>query len=106
MSRPSKYNAVRCEADGIFFDSKKERDRYQQLKLLERANEIKNLRLQPSFPLIINNVKVGTYKADFGYDDIRANQEVTEDVKGFKTPVYRLKKKLVAAIYGIEVMEV
>lgn len=104
--RRSKFNAVRCEADGIFFDSKKERDRYQQLKLLERGREIKNLKLQPAFPLIVNGVKIGTYKADFGYDDMRADQEIVEDVKGFKTPVYRLKKKLVAAIYGIEVREV
>lgn len=104
--KPNKYRAVKSEADGIWFASKKERDRYQQLKLLERAGEIQNIELQPSFVLSVNNTKVATYKADFAYDEIKSAQRIIEDVKGVRTPVYRMKKKFVEAQYGIEVREV
>lgn len=106
IPKPNKYRAVKSEADGIWFASKKERDRYLQLKILERVGEIGNLTLQPAFPLIVNDVKVATYKGDFGYRDFRTDCEIVEDAKGFKTPAYRLKKKLMKAIYGIEVREV
>jgi hypothetical protein len=99
----NKYRAVKTVVDGIKFDSKKEAARYQQLKLLERAGEIMELTLQPRFDLIVNGVKCGFYKADFQY--LEVGKYVVEDVKGMKTPVYNLKKKLVKAIYGIDIFE-
>jgi len=99
----SKYKAKKCEIDGFKFDSLKEGKRYRQLKLLEKARVIENLELQPRYDLIINDVKCGFYKADFRY--IENDKLVVEDVKGMKTPVYNLKKKLIKAIYGIDIFE-
>lgn len=94
----SKYGNRKTEADGILFDSKKEADRYRELKLLEAARKIRELTLQPVYSLTVNGVVVGKYKADFAY--MRAGGVVVEDVKGFKTPVYRLKKRIFEALYG------
>ena len=99
----SKFGAVKVIIDGIKFDSKAEGRRYGQLKLLEIAGEITKLELQPRYDLIINDVKCGFYKADFRYLD--NGKLVVEDVKGMKTPIYNLKKKLVKAIYGIDIFE-
>jgi hypothetical protein len=99
-----KYKNVKTTVDGIVFDSAKEARRYGELKLLQRGRQISGLQVQPSFPIVINGVKVCTYKADFGYVD-QIGSPVIEDCKGFKTPVYRLKKKLMLAVHGISVVE-
>jgi hypothetical protein len=99
-----KYGAVKTEVDGIVFASKKEAKRYQELKLLRKAGKIAALELQPSFDLVVNGVKVGRYVADFRYAE--QDLEVVEDAKGYKTDIYRLKKKMVEAQYGIEIREV
>ena len=99
----NKYRAIKTIVDGIKFDSKKEARRYSQLKLLEKAGAITDLKLQPRFDLIVNNCKCGFYKADFEY--VENEKKIIEDVKGMKTPVYNLKKKLIKAIYGIEIFE-
>ena len=104
--RPNKYGARKTEVDGITFDSKAEARRYGELKLLEQAEEITALELQPKFPVEVNGKKICTWKGDFRYWCNRGGGWVVEDVKGFRTPVYRLKKKLVEAIYDIEVTEV
>jgi len=94
-----KYNAKKIIIDGIEFDSKKEAKRYQELKMLEKAGKIKDLQLQPVFLLQEGFYYQGkairqiTYRADFEYVDEKGNR-VVEDVKGFKTDVYKLKKKL------------
>lgn len=97
--RKSKYRAEKMELDGILFDSKKEAERYSELKMLERANLITNLELQPKFLLqekfeyngkVIRKIE---YIADFKYIDEKGNT-VVEDVKGLKTDVYNIKKKL------------
>lgn len=103
--RPSKYRNRKTEVDGILFDSKREAARYAELKMLERAGEIRGLELQPVFPVAVNGQKICKYIADFRYTD-RAGREVVEDAKGVKTDVYRLKKKLVRALFGIEIEEV
>lgn|ERR1700734_2196951 len=102
----SKYGAVKTECDGVTFDSKKEAKRYNELKLLLLAGEIEHLQRQPAFPITVNGVKVGTYKADFSY--MEKGELVIEDVKSepTKTAVYRLKKKLVEAMYGVRITEV
>lgn len=106
----SKYNAKPTIVDGIRFASKAEAARYSQLKMEEKAGLIKNLVLQPAFKLYVPTMDgghevVGKYIADFSYE--RDNKEIIEDVKGFKrNPVYRLKKKMAEAIYGIEIVEI
>lgn len=100
----SKYGNVRTTVDGIKFHSKKEAARYQELKLLELAGEIQDLKLQPSFDLIVQGGKViGKYFADFKY---RIGQRVViEDVKGKKTDLYKLKKRIVEAVHNIQILE-
>jgi len=99
----SKYRAVKTSVDGIMFDSKKEAYRYAELKLLEKAGKISCMELQPEFVLMEGYrrdgkaVKAVKYVADFRY---RENGNiVVEDVKGMKTPVYLLKKKLLLHRY-------
>jgi hypothetical protein len=109
MARPvrmpgrTKYRAVRTVVDGISFASKKEARRYSELKLMEKAGEIRDLCLQPRYVLNVNNVKVTTYVADFEY--WTGNRRIVEDCKGFRTDVYRLKAKLMDALYGIKIVE-
>lgn len=99
----NKYRAKKCVIDGIKFDSQKEGRRYTALKLLEKSGAIKDLELQPKYDLIVNGSKVGFYKADFRY--VENDRLVVEDVKGMKTPMYNLKKKMIKAIYNIDIFE-
>ena len=99
----AKYHAVRTTVDGITFASKKEAARFVELRLMERAGEIGQLTLQPVWPLVVNGVKICNYIADFQYRTPVGR--IVEDVKGVKTPVYKLKKKLMLAVYGIEIYE-
>lgn len=99
----TKYHAIKTVVDGITFASKAEAARYQELKLLERTGAIAELITQPVFHLVVNGHKIGKYIADFQYYE--NGKIITEDVKGVKTPVYNLKKKLVKALYGVEILE-
>lgn len=101
-----KYGAVRTTVDGITFASKAEARRYAELVLLAKAGQIEALELQPKFPLVLNGKKVGAYIADFKYWMPSQSKAVIEDVKGVKTAVYRMKKKMVEAQYGIEITEI
>lgn len=110
MRSISKYNAqptVVENADGsvIRFDSKREARRYGELCLLVRAGEISDLELQVKYPLIVNGTKIGVYIADFRYRSKDGLQH-TEDSKGVRTAVYALKKRIVKALYGIDIEEV
>jgi len=95
-----KYKAIKTVVDGHKFDSKLEARRYADLKLWEKAGEIRDLVLQPRFELQPAFDKNGVhyrkieYVADFLYYDNRKKCKVIEDSKGFKTDVYSLKKKL------------
>lgn len=103
----NKYNNKRTEVDGVMFHSKREATRYQELKLLQASGEIQDLILQPSFELRVEGGKVvGKYFADFKYKI--GMRVVIEDVKSSatKTPVYRLKKKIVESVYNIKIVEV
>ena len=100
----SKYGNVVTERDGIKFHSAKEARKYDELKLLQRIGEISQLTLQNSYPLAVDGVKICTYKDDFSYLT-KDGVLVVLDVKGFKTPVYRLKAKLFRAIYGFKITE-
>ena len=101
----SKYRNVKTEVNGIVFDSKKEARRYQDLLYLQRAGKITNLELQPVFRAMVEGVKICDYRADFRYTDVESGKSVTEDVKSIatKTPVFNLKKRLIEALYKIEI---
>jgi hypothetical protein len=103
-ARSSKYNATKIIIDGIKFDSKKEGKYYRELKAMKASGKILSFALQFVFQVTINGINICKYRADFKvlYPDNRAE---IWDVKGFKTPVYRLKKKMVEAQYGIKIIE-
>jgi hypothetical protein len=103
--RPSKYRAVKTTVDGIVFASKREAKRYGELKLLERGGYIRKLELQPAYLIEINGFKICKYIADFRY--FEGARRVVEDVKGVRTREYRIKRKLVEALYpGTKITEV
>lgn len=106
QQKPSKYRNVKTVLDGITFASKREAIRYAALKLEEKAGRIRELVPQAPFVLKVSGHKIGTYIADFIY--FRDAKLVVEDVKSpaSKTPVYRLKAKLMKALYGIDIVEV
>lgn len=120
----SKYGNRKAKARGKVFDSTMERSRYYTLSMLEKAGEISDLRMQVPYELIpaiyeTQEVQLKTktkqvqklvqraiyYVADFVYKDTEGN-EVVEDVKGFRTAEYRLKKKMMRALLGIQIKEV
>ncbi len=100
----SKYKAVRTEVDGILFASKGEAQRYWELKMMQNCGEITDLELQPRYPIVVNGEKICTYVADFRYT-AKDGTKIVEDYKGFRTPIFKLKKKLMRACYGINVVE-
>lgn len=106
MGRSGKYNASKVMIDGHRFDSQREAKRYEELKQREAAGKIAQLELQPRFELQPafryrgEAVRKIEYVADFRYLDYERGGLVVEDVKGMKTDVYRLKRKLFLAKYG------
>lgn len=101
----TKYGAIPTEVDGIRFASRREAKRYGELKMLEKAGAIRNLELQPTFTIVINGVRIGSYRADFAY--FEGERRVVEDVKGVRTQLYIWKKKCVEALYpGVTISEV
>lgn len=108
--KKNKYQAIRTTIDGITFDSKREAKRYSELKIMQQAGVIKDLKLQVAFPLCGwaneplkydtgNQIK---YIADFTYED--KGRLIIEDSKGMRTPLYRLKKAVMKAM-GHEIKE-
>lgn len=89
-----KYNARKVEIDGHKFDSAKEAARYQELKLQEHCGVVSGLELQPEFILqeAFGGYRAIIYRADFLYQ--KDGETVVEDVKGMKTAVYQIKKKM------------
>jgi len=103
----SKYHNRRVTVDGISFQSVKEASRWQELRLMERAGEITLLARQVKIELVpkSNLFRAVYYVADFVYYDKRTGKTVYEDVKGVRTDVYKLKKKLLYWRHGIEIKE-
>lgn len=106
----TKYHSRKITKDGMTFDSVKEYRRFCELSLLERAGAIADLKRQVKFELIPSQRVDGkvverpcTYVADFVYQE--GGRTVVEDTKGFKTPDYRIKKKLMLYIHGIQIRE-
>ena len=105
-ARRSKFGNHPTEADGYRFDSKKEERRYQELKLLEKAGVITNLvadKKKLRWKLEVNGVKICEYEADFSY--FEDGKPVIEDAKGFRTPEYKIKKRLMLACWSTEIRE-
>jgi hypothetical protein len=106
LRRKNKFNAKPTVVDNIRFASRAEARRYGELKLLEKAGEIHHLELQPRYDFTVNGIYVGYYTADFKY--LARNGLVVEDVKSraTMTEAYRIRKKLMRAVWAIEISEV
>lgn len=103
----NKYNVAPVEhrtVDGKIFDSLAEAKRYCQLKLLQKGGFIRQLELQPEFRFEIDGKLMFKYLADFRY--FEGSQRVVEDCKGVRTPVYRIKKKIIEATHHVKIVEV
>ena len=108
----AKYGNTKTEVNGVKYDSKKEAKRAEQLELQQRLGLISDLErqvkfvLQPSFEFAGHKIREIAYVADFVY--IENGNKVVEDVKSpaSKTPLYKLKKKMMMYVHGIEVKEV
>lgn len=125
--RKSKYGAKKVTVDGLTFDSKKEANRYRELKILEKIGEITNLRMQVKYVLIPAQREPDTvgkrggiikgklierevsYIADFVYTDVNGNR-VVEDVKGYRGggayEIFKIKRKLMLYVHGIKIIEI
>jgi len=107
-----KYGNKVVRAEGMTFDSVAEYNRWKELRLAQEAGRIENLRHHTVFELDIpsdsgvEDQHICDYEADFTYFDTANGALVVEDVKGFRTDVYRLKKKLMLALRDIEIKEI
>lgn len=105
----SKYRNEKTSHAGTVFDSKKEaayaRTLDSMMKAKDPADRVVYYDIQVEFPIVIRGKKCFVYKADFKVIYADGHEEIV-DVKGMRTPVYRLKKKCVEAEYGITIVEV
>lgn len=101
-----KYHNRKTNVGGMVFDSIKEAKRFKELVLLERAGVIQRLQRQVKYELIpkCGKERACFYIADFVY--IEDGKTIVEDVKGYRTQVYKLKKKLMNWKYDIQIREV
>ena len=112
--KPAKYFNKKVHWEGMTFDSIREFERFQELRIMEKAGEISDLKIQPKFPLKIGDKDIRirsdrypngrrvSYYGDFAYTDSNG-ETVVEDVKGQDTPVSRLKRAIVESQYGVAV---
>lgn len=103
-TRPAKYRNQPVVIDGIRFHSKREGARYSELRLLEKAGEIRGLQLQPPFIMSVNGIEICKYKADFAY--WRGEERIVEDVKGAIPRDFRLISKLFRALFPGQRLEI
>jgi hypothetical protein len=114
LDRPMKYRNKPCVIGAEKYRSQREAKRHQDLLLLQKAGLIAGLVREVPFELAPGILIEGEtrkrpavrYVADFVYSDVKAGKIVVEDAKGMQTPVYRLKKHLLATLRGIHVKEV
>src|SRR5690242_19299807 len=98
----SKYNARRTSVDRLTFDSAGEARRYCELKLLQSAGVVRDLKVHPKFDLTIMGTKIGSFKPDFQYVN-QSGAVVIEDYKGKMTEAASLRIRVFQAIYRIPV---
>lgn len=110
----NKYHNKKVEIGDLKFDSRKESMRYAELKIMERAGLIKDLEPQKKKYVLIpaqrdKNGKIiereCAYIADFVYKDTKTGETIVEDVKGYRTPEYRIKRKMMLFFHGIRIRE-
>ena len=105
--RRNKYSAQSSWIDGHRFASKAEAKYYMTLKLRERLGEVTNVQRQEPFVVLgPKGQVVCTYRSDFTFWDNVEKRKRVIDVKGFRTPLYKLKKKLVEAFHNVTIEEV
>ncbi len=110
----NKYGAQKTTFQGREFDSKKEAERFAQLRYMQMGKQISGLECQVKFELIPNqkdeNGKVieraVNYIADFVYIDNKTGKIIVEDAKGMRTKEYILKRKMMLYLCGIRIREV
>lgn len=121
----SKYHNKKTVFDGITFDSESEARYYQKLKAMESEGQISDIKRQVAYQLLPDiyeereiqlktktkvvrkRVQQGTkYIADFVYTDTATGKTKVVDVKGMRTPEYKLKKKMMRCLLGITIIEV
>lgn len=109
--RKNKYGAKAEKYDGHTFASQKEKRRYQELVILQHAGEISDLEVHPKYQFVVNDIPVSSFRPDFQYRD-SDGAIVVEDVKSHHGKgstageAYTIRKKLLRAIYGLEVKEI
>jgi hypothetical protein len=103
--RRSKYGNRAVVVDGRRFASRREADAYVKLRLMEAVGTIRDLKLQVRYNLRVNAVLVCGYVADFVYLDVCSGLQVVADAKGYRTREYRIKKKLMKAVHGVDIVE-
>lgn len=111
MRSQLKYRNKITEVDGIVFRSKGEAERWQELKLLQQAKEIWELKRQKKYVLIVNGLEVGTYTCDFCYykkptpPSAQDYCYVIEDFKGMKTALFILKWNILRSMFLASIQE-
>ena len=110
----SKYGNKKTTFQGRTFDSKREAERFAELRYMQMGKRIADLECQVKFELIptqrnkYNQVieNAVNYVADFVYTDLRTGEKVVEDAKGCRTKEYIIKRKLMLHVHGIRIREV
>lgn len=100
--RKKKYGNIRTKTKDGWFDSQGELHRWYFLKDLQKNGHIFKLERQISFSLDVNGQHICRYVADFTYT-LPDGTAVVDDFKGMVTETFRLKKKLMKAIHGIDI---
>ena len=107
----NKFGNKKITYMGEVFDSKREYERYRELRLMARAGAINNLMRQVKFELVPAQYegkrcveRAVNYIADFVYWE--GDQMIVEDVKGVRTDAYIIKRKLMLKIHGVRIQEV
>jgi hypothetical protein len=107
--KPNKYRNAPVRVDGILFASKHEARRWRELLAMQAAGYIKELRRQVAFTLSVNDIRITSYRCDFQYIEAASGERVIEDAKSDMTKrieAYRIKRRLMKAVLGIDVKEV
>ncbi len=108
----TKYKARKTVVDGITFDSKAEALRYLVLKDRQTKGEISFLARQVRFDLLPSVKYQGAdrstgplwYTVDFAYVIVATGEQVCEDVKGYADDVFPIKRHMMLALRGINVI--
>lgn len=105
--QPRVKNAKRKVLNGLEFDSTREARRYQDIAIMQTAGHVRELRRQVPYPIYVKGIFVCDWRADFVYEQKDGDRwiRIVEDSKGWKTDVYKLKKKLIEAEYGFRIKE-